>query len=812
MKLKDYSFLFFLLSISLQAQYTLQGTVKAIENNTPIQGVELFLDAQSTTSSGNGAFTFHNISEGTYTLHAYAEGFQLFEEPIYIAQNTEYHILLEPVVVLSNVEAKAQEKKVFNLRRMKDVEGTTILAGKKNEVVLVDQLTANLATNNARQIYSQVVGLNIFDYNDGGLQLGVGGRGLDPNRTANFNTRQNGYDISADVLGYPESYYTPPAEALSEVQIIRGAASLQYGTQFGGLINFKFKEPIKNKPLEFKTRNTIGSYDLFTTFNSISGTSGKFGYYAFFNYKKGNSFRPHSDFESYNYFVHLNYQLAQRTTLSAEFTHFGYLAHQPGGLTDNQFYTNPNFSNRARNWFRVDWNLLNVKLDHEFKNEARFSTQFFGLQSKRKALGFRDNRVSAIDQENAPRDLILGEFNNWGLESKYLQNYTLGTFNNVFLVGAKYYHAQNEQAQGPGSRKANADFNFDYENSPDYRYQSDFKYPNRNLAIFGETIWNVTDQLSITPGFRYEWIKTSAKGNYTEVVTDLGGNTIDKNVYHEEVVKDRDLFLYGLGIGYKQSDAMELYGNYSRNYRSVTFSDIQITSPSFFVAEDISDETGYTIDLGIRGKHSHIFTYDANGFLLVYDNKIGEYYAGQEGGENAGKRGRANIGKAVTYGIESFIDFNLARVFNFESRAYQLHYFLNSTFTESSYSSSKLGVDIKGKKVEFVPTVNIKTGLNFGYKNFSTSLLWTYLSEQFTDATNARQSKNDKIGGIVGEIPAYHIMDFSAGYQYKRYALEASINNLLDRSYFVRRASGYPGPGIIPSNPRTYTFTLEIKL
>ena len=28
-----------------------------------------------------------------------------------------------------------------------------------------------------------------------GLQLNIGGRGLDPNRTSNFNTRQNGYDI-----------------------------------------------------------------------------------------------------------------------------------------------------------------------------------------------------------------------------------------------------------------------------------------------------------------------------------------------------------------------------------------------------------------------------------------------------------------------------------------------------------------------------------------------------------------------------------------------------------------------------------------
>jgi Fe(3+) dicitrate transport protein len=135
----------------------------------------------------------------------------------------------------------------LNLNALSDVEGTSIFAGKKNEVVLVKQSMANLASNNARQIYSQVTGLNIYQNDDAGLQLNIGGRGLDPNRTSNFNTRQNGYDISADVLGYPESYYTPAAEGLEEIQIVRGAASLQYGTQFGGLVNFIMKKPSKKQ-------------------------------------------------------------------------------------------------------------------------------------------------------------------------------------------------------------------------------------------------------------------------------------------------------------------------------------------------------------------------------------------------------------------------------------------------------------------------------------------------------------------------------------------------------------------------------------
>ncbi|MDO1502667.1 hypothetical protein Q2T40_21550 [Winogradskyella maritima] len=104
-----------------------------------------------------------------------------------------------------------------------------------------------MAANNPRQIYSQVVGLNIYDNGDAGLQLNIGGRGLDPNRTANFNTRQNGYDISADVLGYPESYYTPPAEALEEIQVVRGQLlySMERNLAAWSILNLSSQIPVR---------------------------------------------------------------------------------------------------------------------------------------------------------------------------------------------------------------------------------------------------------------------------------------------------------------------------------------------------------------------------------------------------------------------------------------------------------------------------------------------------------------------------------------------------------------------------------------
>lgn len=290
-------------SICVFGQYKYSGIVVDTDNN-PIKSVQIYdqnggLLAQ-TNASGN--FIFSSKKEEV-SLVFFLENFKI-KYVVFTSDNLEnIQIVLSPFLEeLSEIKITSRRKKVFELKRLNDVVGTAIYAGKKTEVILVNQSTANLASNNARQIFNQIAGLNIYQNDDAGLQLNIGGRGLDPNRTANFNTRQNGYDISADVLGYPESYYTPAAEGLDEIQVIRGAASLQYGTQFGGLVNFITKKPNPQKEVEVITRNTIGNFGLYTNFTSASGTINKVSYYGYFNYKQGDGFRPNSSFKSNNAF------------------------------------------------------------------------------------------------------------------------------------------------------------------------------------------------------------------------------------------------------------------------------------------------------------------------------------------------------------------------------------------------------------------------------------------------------------------------------------------------------------------------------
>lgn len=806
MRLKDFNLIVaFLITTVMSGQYKISGIVTNSSNQAHLGNVQVYDKASGLLATTNEQGFYEFVTEKEQlTLSFFAYEFEVTEIVLEVNENKTVDVVLQSLGgTLSEVELTARKAKLFELSRLKDVEGTAIYAGKKTEVVLVDQSLANLASNNARQIFSQVAGLNIYQNDDAGLQLNVGGRGLDPNRTANFNTRQNGYDISADVLGYPESYYTPASEGLQEIQVIRGAASLQYGTQFGGLINFKMKEPNPNKPLELITRNTLGSFGLYTNFTSLSGTSDKFSYYGYFNYKKGDGFRPFSEFESKNVFAHLGYQFNEQTIISGEVTYLRYLAQQGGGLTDAMFNADPYQSNRERNWFQVDWFLYNLNLEHKFSEQTHFTFNFFGLNASRNALGFRTNRVDQVDPFKE-RDLIKGDFKNFGFETRLLSEYKLLKKNATFLIGGKFYKANNYQQQGPGSDGMDPNFNFYTEEFPNYPSQSQFDLPNLNVAVFGENIFYLNEKLSITPGFRFEYIKTQSEGFYKNINTDGAGNVIFEEIVPDQRDFDRAFVLFGLGVSYKPTSSLEMYGNISQNYRSVTFSDININNPAFIINPDITDEKGFTSDLGIRGNVKNIVSYDLGVFGLFYNGRIGFKQIETDQGI---KSERGNIGDAVMYGIESLFDFNLKQVLGL-TNDFSLNYFINTSFINSEYIASE-AVGVEGNKVEFVPDVNLKTGLRFGYKNLSSSIQYTYLSEQFTDATN---SVGGDISGVVGQIPSYDILDVSLSYTYNRFKLETGINNLLDNAYFTRRATGYPGPGIIPSAPRNWYATLQIKI
>ncbi|GHN03296.1 TonB-dependent receptor [Cytophagales bacterium WSM2-2] len=788
--------------------YSVKGKISETGTGKVLAGASIVLENSSFSASSNngGEYELSNISAGTYIVRISYIGYADFRREIQVAGNLIIDATLK--ITSSNLKEIAVTSKrdsTFGLARLKDIEGTAIYAGKKNEVIVLSDIVANTATNNSRQIYSRIAGLNIWENDGAGIQLGIGGRGLNPNRVSNFNTRQNGYDMSADALGYPESYYSPPAEAIDRIEILRGAASLQYGTQFGGMINFRLKNGPENKKIEITSRQTGGSWKFLNTFNSVGGTMGKVNYYAYYQNKSGNGWRPNSDFNLNAAYASISFQASSKVSLTLQHTYMNYLAHQPGGLTDVMFTQNPRQSIRNRNWFKVNWNLSAALLDYKINSRLKLNTRFFKLDASRSALGILDyiNRADPMTD----RDLWTDNYNNWGNETRLIYYYKVGSKSGALLAGTRYYSGYTTRRQGlgnDGSGGANNDFTFNNPDSPEF---SEYTFPNQNFSAFLESIFNVTPDFSIIPGIRFENIRTKADGFYNQVTQDLAGNIIFSQRTDEHRVSTRSFPIAGIGLSYNLKNGGQLYANVSQNYRAINFNNMRVVNPNMQVDPNLKDEKGYSADLGVRGSIENKFTYDLSLFIVSYDNRIGTILKTDSATFNL-YRLTTNVSESRNFGAETFLEYNLWQLFNPHDEKMKLTLFSNFSVLNARYIHSKEPA-FENKKVELVPSIIFKSGITLKRDKWSFNYQFSYTGEQFTDASNSTYASN----AINGKIPSYHVMDVSAQYIFSKYlSLYGSVNNLMNRMYFTRRADSYPGPGIIPSDGRSLYITLQLKI
>lgn len=763
-----------------------------------------FLDHTTESFSANsaGEIAITGLNTGEHTVTVFLEGYRSHTLQVNATDHPEAIIVvMEPLSgQLQAVEVTGSKGTGTGVDYLKYIEVDGLYAGKKNEIVVPEEMPVNRASNNSRQVFAKVPGINVQETDAGGLQMGIGSRGLDPARTANFNTRQDGYDISADALGYPESYYTPPIEAVEQIELVRGAASLQYGTQFGGLLNFRMKRGPENKTLEAVARQTIGSYGFLGTFTSVGGTAGAWNYYGFYQHKEGSSWRPNSRFNANTAYAQVGRKFGKSWSADIALSHSFYLAKQPGGLTDRMFETDPSQSIRNRNWFRVNWNIAAITVNGKLGKNLTINNKFFILKAERAALGFLGN-ITRTDTLGK-RELILGEYLNAGNETRLIQRFNIRSNPGAVLLGTRLYQGNTRSRQGKAEGFDEPVFEFI---NPGYLEGSDYHFPSQNVSVFSELLFPLSSCWYVTPGVRYEYIRTENSGYYlSENRHPLTNELLSSEQVRSSDVNPRSLLLTGIGTSYRCYEDVEIYGNISQNYRAINFSDLRVVNANLVVDSNLKDEYGYTGDIGFRGKlWKEALVMDASAFVMVYRNRIG---AVQKEVNGTPKLVRMNVADARFAGFEVFEELDFVKLLA-PRKQWKLSWYNNLALIDARYldNNEKLFED---KWVENVPRVNYKTGLALKTASFGAGWQLNHMGSQYSDASNA-ELYPDATAGI---IPAYTVMDLSANYTWKHITLEGSVNNLADRVYFTRRATGYPGPGIIPAERRMFFFTLQVKI
>jgi len=316
-----------------------------------------------------------------------------------------------------------------NFSSMPSVKNGIIYSGKKTELIRLGALPANVSERVGRQVFAKIPGAFIYDMDGSGNQMNFSFRGLDSHRGWEFNLRQDGVLLNSDLYGYPASHYSMPLESIESIEIIRGTGSLQYGAQFGGMVNYVTKKASK-KPFSLENMTSLGSFNTYTNYSSVSGTIGKFSYLGYVSNRSADGYRDqtHSQYDAQH--IRLNYEFHPNLHASLSWSRSNYLFRMAGPLTDVQFAQNPKQATRSRNYFNPTISIPALELNW---NPSKNSTLKFTssiLLGDRNSILF-DKTADVVDVATngnfASRQVDIDNFNSWTNEFRFLQSYQMGT-------------------------------------------------------------------------------------------------------------------------------------------------------------------------------------------------------------------------------------------------------------------------------------------------------------------------------------------------------------------------------------------------
>jgi Fe(3+) dicitrate transport protein len=698
-----------------------------------------------------------------------------------------------------------------DIHQLPEVTGTSINAGKKNSLIVIDNVNGNVVTNNMRQVMAKVPGIQIWESEGSGVQIGIAARGLSPNRSWEFNIRQNGYDIAADPYGYPEAYYNPQLQAVQRIEVVRGQGALQYGPQFGGLVNYILRNGSEiNKPFQFESQQTVGTYGLFNSYNAVGGDTKKFHYYAFVDHRNADGWRQNN-----RYYVNSGYgtfiwKFNPKLSVTAEIMHTQQRNQQPGGLTDEQFKQDARQSLRSRNWFDIKWTTAALIANYDINESSKLNVKLFTMAGDRNSLGYLraitlPDSINPVTLQYNNRTLDIDNYRNSGLEARYINIYHIGKIKSTFAGGVRLYKGQTQRYRdGVGTTGSNYT---DALVNP--VWPRDILYKSANAAVFAENIF-AFGKLLLIPGIRYEYVEGSASGRngYTS-----GG----AEIVLQNQKRSRSFVLAGFGAEYHITGKTEFYANITQAYRPMQFSDLTAPPTTDEIDANLKDAKGYNIDFGYRGNLANYLYFDASVFYLQYNNRIGTVT--QQRTDGSFYNYRTNVGNSTSKGIEALAELSVVKALTSTSKNYDVSVFASYSHINALYGNFKVitrdgnvlkETNLQNKKVENAPSDILRTGITVSLKGFSLTTQVSHTSAAFADANN---TVAPSANGQNGLIPAYTITDITAAYRWKKmYSIKAGVNNLGNVKYFTRRAGGYPGPGLLPAEGRTAFLSFGVTL
>ncbi len=668
-------------------------------------------------------------------------------------------------------------------RTLPDAIGTRIFAGKKTTNVNLDELPP-LASGQLREAFALIPGLLVSEVsNRSWASLSYRGLG-EPHESWNILVLKDGIPVSPDPYNYPAAYYQPPFEAIERIEFVRGGASLLYGPQPGGALNYVTRRaPLDDTGVAGLA--AIGSdnfSNLYLAGWTGNGTTGVQGYVL---RVAGDGPRDvNSDFLTEGASITVRHEVGDVRLMAGIDAYQGEFG-EPGGLSTTRFAADPRAGSTPFDQLRVDRvvGFFGGEVDvGDWLVQGRLAATYYDRASRRQLGGSFGQPTPAANvslvQSQKFRTLAFdlrarGDFTMWGGE----QTFTVGTT----LFGSN----------APVTVDKSID-PFDWEGlaGPVNRIDRD----STVAAFFAEAALGF-GAFTVTPGLRVERLEQAvqerlelAPGSITGGPPGAPLGALGARENEEWVV------LPGLGLSWDFAPGQEAYANFTRGFKPVLFNDGLTFASGVNVAAQFESGYSFSSEIGVRGAIGSIATYDISVFRVELDNQVG-FLAGPLvasppfGAVGVGGARRQTVGSMRNQGLDIAGEVSLARLAGIEGPADVL-WFANASLLDAEFTD---GV-ARGNRPQFTPEILARTGLIARWEDRGElAFTGSYLSEHF-GADNAAPEFR---------IAPYAVFDLTGKVSLTSdVSLFAAVNNIFDRRYIARVRPG-GGQGIDPGAART---------
>jgi Fe(3+) dicitrate transport protein len=667
----------------------------------------------------------------------------------------------QPAIVVIGARNTKLPEKLDHI--MPEVDGTQITVTKKTSVTRLD-LVPTIVANNQRELFSRTPGLFVSEQ-QAPTQFNMSYRGLGNPQEAEFVlVLQDGIPISTDWVGFPTLYYMPLPQSLAEVQLIRGGSSLLYGPNPAPAVNLVSKRPAPDAPLGGYSENVVGSNGLFSSYNTVEGSSGPFSARVNFGYVKSNGQRDNGHSRVIQGDAYVAYRPTASSTWHVDFHDHDSSAGDPGKLSFAQFENDPSQAVTPfnRNWVhRTSVTLGNdTDLGNGWLSEAKFWSAWQTLYQ----------RSAAAGPSPATTTLVEEKFRSQGLDWRFRKRWGKG---NALTFGTVLHHDDAPFRQWTSTNILAPRGSHD--GVPRLDQARDSWYG----AIFAENVFRLPGRWHIVPSFRLEHEKIRIH------------ETVKPPFLSRPLIKQsasRTIPMFGLGAGFDFGNQNETYFSVSQGYRPVRFFDV--ASPFSNVAPGGVPEASKSLswEAGVHGTPVKGLFYDASLFWIDFKNRIETIVISPTESvfQNSGDTRHRGFEGEISYDV-------LAR----RDNGMHLTLFGNVSLLDARFTKSNLP-NRAGNKPAFAPDVTAKYGISLRRDgNFDVSLTGSTVSSQFFQDSNAPVGTPGSANFIPAKIPGYTVLDLAGDWQVTRnLRLLAGISNLTDRKYYNRVFQNGIEPGL----------------